>query len=130
MQTIESNLAPVTYQGQFGEFTITTADRQGVVIYRTALMVAAISFGIGTIAVLGGAESIDRVTLLNLLTLLATTFAVALGIALANIHIYMVFLHRTLQIFWAIGCASAIAFSLYYRQPIGAIVYQTITFHA
>jgi uncharacterized integral membrane protein len=124
MQTSESNLPPVSYQGQFGEFTITAADRQGVVIYRAALMVAALSFGIGTIAVLLGAERIDRETLLNLLTFLATIFAVALGIALANIHIYMIFLHRTLQIFWAIGCASAIGCSIYYQQSIGAIVYQ------
>ncbi len=124
MQTIESNPAPLTYQGQFGEFTITAADRQGVVIYRSALMLAAISFGVGTIAVLCGVDRLDRGNLLNLLTFLATIFAVALGIALANIHIYMVFLHRTLQIFWAIGCASAIGCSIYYHQPIGAIVYQ------
>jgi uncharacterized integral membrane protein len=124
MQIGESTPAPVTYKGQFGEFTITTADRQGVVIYRAALMVAAMSFGIGTITVLFGIDRLDRETLLNSLTFLATIFAIAVGIALANIHIYMVFLHRTLQLFWAIGCTSAIGCSFYYHQPIGAIVYQ------
>jgi uncharacterized integral membrane protein len=124
MQISELIPAPVSYQGQFGEFTITTADRQGVIIYRTALMLAALSFGMGTMAVLFGVDRLDRETLLNLLTFLATIFAVALGIALASIHIYMVFLHRTLQVFWAIGCASAIGFSLYYQQPISAIVYR------
>jgi uncharacterized integral membrane protein len=124
MQTITSNLDPIIYQGQFGSFTITAGDRQEVIIYRSALMVAALSFGIGTISVLSGAELLSGGALLNLLTLLAIIFAVALGIALANIHIYMVILHRTLQIFWAIGCASAIGCSLYYQQPIGAIVYQ------
>jgi uncharacterized integral membrane protein len=124
MQTIESNIEPVSYQGQFGTFTITDRDRQGVVIYRSALMVAALSFGLGTIAVLSGSGLLSSETLSNLLTVLATIFAVAMGIALANIHIYMVVLHRTLQIFWAIGCASAIGCALYYQQSIGEVVYQ------
>jgi uncharacterized integral membrane protein len=124
MQTTGSSLTPAVYQGQFGPFTITEDDRQEVIIYRSALTISALSFGIGTIAVLFGSGLIGSETLLNLLTVLATIFAVAMGIALANIHIYMVVLHRTLQIFWAIGCASAIGCSFYYQQPIGAIVYQ------
>jgi uncharacterized integral membrane protein len=125
MQTIESDFAPEVYQGQFGTFTITDRDRQSVVIYRSALMVAAISFGMGTIAGLSqltqseGANS----NVLDLITFLYITFSVAVGIALAMIHIYMVVLHRVLQAFWAIGCVSAIGFSIYYQQPIGSIVY-------
>ncbi len=124
MQTIESNLDPIIYQGQFGSFTINEDDRQEVVIYRTALMVAALSFGIGTIAILSPLVQLDRASVDSLLTLLAIIFSVAMGIALANIHIYLVVLHRTLQLFWAIGCASAIGFALYYQQSIGEIVYQ------
>jgi uncharacterized integral membrane protein len=126
MQSIESNLSPAVYQGQFGTFTVTDRDRQGVVIYRGALMVAAISFGMGTIAVLlsqfgwlTGADSI----VLNLITGLYIIFSVALGVALAKIHIYMAILHRTLQAFLAIGSLSALVFSLQYHQPIGSIVY-------
>ncbi len=125
MQTIESDLATEVYQGQFGTFTITDRDRQSVVIYRSALMVAAISFAIGTIAVLsqwGNSES-NNANVLTAIEILYIIFSVALGIALATIHIYMVVLHRALQVFWAIGCASAIGFSLYYQQPIGSIVY-------
>jgi uncharacterized integral membrane protein len=124
MQTIESNIDPVVYEGQFGSFSITKDDRQGVVIYRSALMVAALSFGIGTISILSPLVQIDRTAVGNLLTVLAIIFSVAMGIALANIHIYLVVLHRTLQAFWAIGSASAIGFSLYYHQSIGEIVYQ------
>ena len=124
MQTIESNLDPIIYQGQFGSFTINEDDRQGVVIYRSALMVAALSFGIGTIAILSPFVQIDRASVDSLLTVLAIIFSVAMGIALANIHIYLVVLHRTLQLFWAIGCASAIGCSLHYQQSIGEIVYQ------
>jgi uncharacterized integral membrane protein len=122
MQAIESEV----YQGQFGTFTITDGDRQSVVIYRSALMVSAVSFGIGTIAVLSQLSQpagIDS-NVLDLITFLYITFSIGLGIALAMIHIYMVVLHRALQAFWAIGSVSAIIFSLYYHQPIGSIVYQ------
>jgi uncharacterized integral membrane protein len=123
MQTIESDIPTEIYQGQFGTFTITDRDRQSVVIYRSALMVAAISLAIGTIAVLSQWGDRDSANVLTAITILYIIFSVALGIALATIHIYMAALHRALQVFWAIGCASAIGFSLYYQQPIGSIVY-------
>jgi uncharacterized integral membrane protein len=115
MQAIESEV----YQGQFGTFTVTDQDRQSVVIYRSALMVAAVSFGIGTIAAL-----LQLSNVLDLITFLYITFSIGLGIALATIHIYMAVLHRALQAFWAIGSMSAIGCSIYYQQPIGSIVYQ------
>jgi uncharacterized integral membrane protein len=115
MQAIESEV----YQGQFGTFTVTDRDRQSVVIYRSALMVAAVSFGIGTIAAL-----LQSSNVLDLITFLYITFSIGLGIALATIHIYMAVLHRALQAFWAIGSVSAIGCSIYYHQPIGSIVYQ------
>jgi uncharacterized integral membrane protein len=115
MQAIESEV----YQGQFGTFTVTDRDRQSVVIYRSALMVAAVSFGIGTIAAL-----LQSSNVLDLITLLYITFSIGLGIALATIHIYMAVLHRALQAFWVIGSVSAIGCSIYYQQPIGSIVYQ------
>jgi uncharacterized integral membrane protein len=122
MQAIESEV----YQGQFGTFTITDEDRRSVVIYRSALMVSAISFGIGAIAVLWqlSQNGIVDSTVLNLITFLFITFSIGLGIALTMIHIYMVILHRALQAFWAIGSVSAIICSLYYQQPIGSIVYE------
>jgi uncharacterized integral membrane protein len=122
MQTIESEV----YQGQFGTFTVTDRDRQSVVIYRSALMVAAVSFGIGTIAALWQFSQSDGVNsnVLDLVTFLYITFSIGLGIALATIHIYMAALHRALQVFWAIGSVSAIGCAVYYQQPIGSIVYQ------
>jgi uncharacterized integral membrane protein len=97
-----------------------------VVIYRSALMVAAVSFGIATGAVLSQLDRPEGASsnILDLITFLYITFSVGLGIALAMIHIYMVVLHRALQAFWAIGCVSAISFAAYYQQPIGSIVYQ------
>jgi uncharacterized integral membrane protein len=122
MQAIESEV----YQGQFGTFTITDQDRQSVIIYRSALMVSAVSFGIATIAILLQLNQPDGVnsTVLDLITFLYITFSIGLGVALAMIHIYMVVLHRALQSFLAIGSLSAIALAVYYQQPIGSIIYQ------
>ncbi len=124
MQSIESDIA-TEYQGQFGAFTITDRDRQSVIIYRSALVVAALSFGIGTAAILWQQQQLDKSnsSVLMLVDVLYISFSVALGIALATIHIYLAVLHRTLQAFWAIGCMSAIGCSIYYHQSIGSIVY-------
>ncbi len=123
--TIESNVNPEIYQGQFGTFTVTDDDRQGVVIYRGALLVAAVCFGAGTVAVLaqfaGGGITAN---VLDLVTWLYVGFSVALGIALSTIHIYLGILHRTLQIFWAIGCASALGLVLENHIPLAEIVYR------
>ncbi|MFN5748484.1 MAG: hypothetical protein ACK47L_08350 [Pseudanabaena sp.] len=40
------------YQGQFGEFTITERDRFGVIVYRSALAIAAVCFSVGALLVL------------------------------------------------------------------------------
>jgi uncharacterized integral membrane protein len=126
MQSIESQITPEVYQGQFGTFTITDQDRQSVVIYRSALMVSAVSLGIATAIILAHLiqnRAVDPQAL-DLITFLYITFSIGLGIALAMIHIYMVVLHRALQAFLAIGSVSAIVFAIYYQQPIGSIVYQ------
>jgi uncharacterized integral membrane protein len=124
MQVIESGDNLEVYQGQFGTFTIADRDRQGVIVYRSALLVAAISFAIGTLAVLLPATIIDRALVLNVVTVLFAIFSVALGVALATIHIYLVVLHRALQLFLAIGSIAAIYLSFVYHQPIGEIVYE------
>jgi len=117
MQAVESEI----YQGQFGEFTITQRDRQSVVIYRTALMIAALCFGGGSIAVLGFGSSPE---ILNLLTWFYAGFCLALGVALVYIHIYMAALHRALQAFWAVGCIASIVVSIQYPEPLPLAVYQ------
>ncbi len=108
---------PEIYQGQFGEFIITQGDRTGVVIYRTGLMVAALSFAIGSALVLLKNDSIQ------LLTPLYACFSLALGVSLLTIHIYMALLHRVLQVFWAIGSLTAIVLALSSSEPLAVTVY-------
>ena len=117
--TEQATESPV-YQGQFGEFTITAGDRQGVVIYRAGLMVAALCFAIGTGLALWQPNS---PTVQVTISLLFSGFTVALGISLLTIHIYMAALHRALQGFWAVGAVAAIAISHFDPEPFALTIY-------
>ncbi|HEY9625675.1 MAG TPA: DUF2301 domain-containing membrane protein [Coleofasciculaceae cyanobacterium] len=113
-----------SYQGQFGEFTITESDRQGVRIYRAGLLVAAISFAIGVALVLWQTNSPTSSAVLVVLTPLYTLFAGALAVSLITIHIYMGVLHRALQAFWVIGAIAAIGVAHFNPEPFALTVYQ------
>ncbi len=113
-------LEPEIYQGQFGQFTITKSDRLGVLIYRSALMVAALCFAVGTTLVLWQGNS---AVVISLLTPIYACFCLALGICLITIHIYMAILHRLLQLFWIIGSVAAIALAFTSNDPLAITVY-------
>ncbi|NER24327.1 MAG: DUF2301 domain-containing membrane protein [Symploca sp. SIO1C2] len=116
----DASTSPGVYQGQFGEFTITQSDRTGVIVYRTSLLVAALSFAIASWLVLSkGSNSFA----ISLLTPLYTIFCIALGVSLATIHIYLVPLHRLLQVFWGIGGIAAIVLAFYDSEPLAISVY-------
>jgi uncharacterized integral membrane protein len=106
------------YQGQFGEFTIDQSDRTGVIIYRTGLMIAALSFAIGSFLAFK-----NNPTTIQAITPLYTCFSLALGVSLLTIHIYMAPLHRLLQLFWLIGSISAFIFAHVDSQPFAVTVY-------
>jgi uncharacterized integral membrane protein len=119
-QLLKSPDESFTYQGQFGEFTITQSDRAGTIAYRTGLGVAALCFAIGTTLVLQHGNNPAAV---QALTPIFACFWIALGISLATIHIYMVVLHRLLQVFWAIGGVAALAVALSFKEPLALAVY-------
>ncbi|MBE8968845.1 DUF2301 domain-containing membrane protein [Nostocales cyanobacterium LEGE 12452] len=122
--TTQTLSAPEVYQGQFGEFTITQSDRTGVIVYRTGLMVAALSFAIGSALILLN----NNPTVVTLLTPLYACFSLALGVSLFTIHIYMASLHRTLQVFWAIGSIASVILAITSSEPLALTVYnQPIT---
>ncbi|MEH2246563.1 DUF2301 domain-containing membrane protein [Nostoc sp.] len=110
---------PEVYQGQFGEFTITQSDRTGVIIYRAGLMVAALSFAIGSALVLLN----NNPTVFTALTPLYACFSLALGVSLFTIHIYMASLHRMLQIFWAIGSITSVILAISSSEPLALTIY-------
>ncbi len=107
------------YQGQFGDFTITKDDRTGVIVYRAGLMVAALSFALGSWLVLLG----NSPGVLNAVTPLYACFCLGLGVSLLTIHIYMASLHRVLQIFWAIGVTVSVVLAVQSGEPLVQTVY-------
>lgn len=117
---LQQPLEPEVYQGQFGEYTINRGDRIGVLVYRSGLLAAALSFALGTGLVLSlGNTSI----VLTALTFLYTLFWAALGVSLVAIHIYLLPLHRLLQIFWAIGGIASTVLALSSREHLALLVY-------
>lgn len=108
------------YQGQFGDFTITSSDRTEVIIYRTGLLVAALSLATATCLILLEGST---PTVLSNLTWLYSLFSIALGISLYTIHIYLALLHRLLQLFWAIGTITAIVIAVSNPEPLALFVY-------
>lgn len=110
---------PKTYQGQFGEYTVTKRDRLEVIIYRLGLVIAAISFAIATNLFFSqGIASLPAITPLFVL------FSLGLGISLLYIHIYMKALHRVLQIFWLIGTVTSCAIAFSNPEPLALYIYQ------
>lgn len=116
-QQAASELA--VYQGQFGEFSITPGDRTGVLIYRTGLIVAALSFAIGSAELLLN----NNPDVLQVVPPLFACFCLGLGVSLITIHIYLAPLHRILQVFWAIGTLATVALALFSSEPLALIVY-------
>lgn len=117
---VSNSPTPDVYQGQFGEFTITERDRWGVIIYRASLMMAALSFALGSSLILWQGPSPE---IIQGLTPLYACFSVSLGVSLLTIHIYLAPLHRALQLFWAIGSIAAIFFTLRQPEPLALFVY-------
>ncbi|HEY9762715.1 MAG TPA: DUF2301 domain-containing membrane protein [Trichocoleus sp.] len=112
---------PVVYEGQFGPFSLTAADRQGVVLYRAGLAIAALSFVVGVALSLWGNS---WPLALQSISWLYSLFWLALGLSLATIHIYLVPLHRTLQIFWAIGGVASFWVAHRFDTPFAQTVYE------
>lgn len=84
------------FEGVYGTYSITAADRREVSGYRLALLTAAIA----QLALLAQWVWLGASWLLPWWLLLAA----ALGLALRWIHIYLRPLHRALQLFWLLGC--------------------------
>ena len=110
----------MVYQGQFGTYTITDRDRAEVIIYRSGLGIAASSFAVGTLLLFSqGATPV----ILETLTYLYGLFSLGLGISLMTIHIYLLPLHRLLQLFWLIGTIAAIMIGIQSDVPLALSVY-------
>ena len=109
---------PQTYQGQFGEYTITKKDRLEVIIYRGGLVIAAVSFAIASNLFFARGE-----VALPAITPLFALFSAGLGISLYFIHIYLKPLHLALQAFWLIGTVATLAIAVSHSEPLALYIY-------
>ena len=88
--------ADPVFEGMFGPFTISAADRREVLHYRLALLALALAqVGLVLQAWLLGPQ---------LLWPWLPPMLLGLGLALRWIHIYLIPLHRALQLLWLLGC--------------------------
>ena len=92
------------FEGVYGPFTITANDRREVLGYRLALLTAAIAQA----ALLAQWHWLGTAWLWPWLLPLAA----GVGLALHWIHIYLRPLHRTLQLFWLLGCLGLIGLAV------------------
>jgi uncharacterized integral membrane protein len=113
------NDQPEVYQGQFGHYTITKQDLQGVRLYRAGLTIAALAFGLGTTLSLGFA---DNPLLVQAISGCYTLLWLGLGLSLATIHIYLIPLHRLLQGFWLVGGLASLGIAHFIDGPFAQTV--------
>ncbi|MFT5338695.1 MAG: putative integral membrane protein [Cyanobium sp.] len=100
------------FEGVYGTYTIDATDRREVLGYRLALTAAAL----GQAGLLLQWRQLGPELVWPWMVLMA----VGLGLALRWIHIYLVPLHRALQLFWLLGCAGALVLAA--RSGPGAMV--------
>jgi uncharacterized integral membrane protein len=103
MNTSLPSTDPV-FEGMYGPFRITAADRRDVLAYRLALTAVAI----GQLGLLLQWRQLGPGGVWPWLLLMAA----GLGLALRWIHIYLLPLHRALQLFWLLGCLGGVALAL------------------
>ena len=92
------------FDGVYGTFSIDARDRREVLGYRLALLLVALAQA----ALLLQWQLLGPAQLWPWLALMAA----GLGLALRWIHIYLRPLHRTLQLFWLLGCLGALTLAL------------------
>ena len=89
-------VAPVSYEGVYGTYTVTAAHRREVLAYRLSLLLLALTQAALLIQWRQFGPALTWPWLLLM--------ALGLGGALRWVHIYLRPLHRALQLFWLIGC--------------------------
>ncbi|KAG2486085.1 hypothetical protein HYH03_015288 [Edaphochlamys debaryana] len=113
------------YQGRFGAWSVTDADRLEVVGYRLGISVTALAFLFsGAYALLPPDQEGLRGAMQPLLDPVALAGAAGMGASLQLIHIYLAPLKRALQVFWALGTAGAVYLALTQDTPVSLYVYE------
>ncbi|XP_031097727.1 uncharacterized protein LOC116001910 [Ipomoea triloba] len=116
----------VVYQGIYGPWTVEDSDVREVILYRSGLVTAAVSFVLASSAVLLPDDFVLRDLIESNLDILYLLGACGLGLSLYLIHIYVTEIKRTLQAFWAIGVFGSLATYSALAQPAGSSLVQYV----
>lgn len=112
--------SPATYQGVYGQYTVTAEHRQEVLFYRLSLLLLALAQAGLLIQWRQWGPGHCWPWLLLM--------ALGLGGALRWVHIYVRVLHRSLQFFWLFGCfgAAVLAYQVGPSEMLPALVAQPL----
>ncbi|KNA06723.1 hypothetical protein SOVF_178360 isoform B [Spinacia oleracea] len=114
-QTQNTTTSTGVYQGVYGPWTIDSSDVREVILYRSGLVTAAISFVLASSTAFLPGNSLLRQNL-DLFYLLGSA---GLGLSLYLIHIYVTEIKRTMQAFWALGVIGSLVAYTTLAQPAG-----------
>ena len=118
--TTQITSQPQVYQGEYGQFTIDKDDRLEVIIYRSGLLISALSFLMETILVFVNPDLAINPLIANALF---SFFALSLGVSLTKIHIYLIPLHKFLKMSWLIGIITSLFLISQTKENILSYVY-------
>lgn len=114
------------YQGAYGSWTVEDSDVREVILYRSGLVTAAVSFVIASSAAFLPETSSLREIIFQKHDLLYLLGAGGLGLSLFLIHIYVTEIKRTLQALWALGILGSLTAYSILAQPAGENLVQHV----
>ncbi|CAO2829653.1 unnamed protein product [Amaranthus hypochondriacus] len=115
----ETSSSSDVYQGVYGPWTIDPSDVREVILYRSGLVTAALSFVLASSTAFLPENSLFTDILEKNIDSLYILGSAGLGLSLFLIHIYVTEIKRTLQAFWALGVVGSLVTYTALAQPAG-----------
>ncbi|KAE8023788.1 hypothetical protein FH972_009450 [Carpinus fangiana] len=122
----ESSSDRTVYQGIYSPWTVDPSDVREVILYRSGLVTAALSFVVAASAALLPDDSVLSDIIKQNLNIFYTIGAGGLGLSLFLIHIYVTEIKRTLQALWALGVVGSLATYTFLALPAGENLIQYV----
>ncbi|XP_062155797.1 uncharacterized protein LOC133863731 isoform X2 [Alnus glutinosa] len=114
------------YQGIYSPWTVDASDVREVILYRSGLVTAAVSFVVAASAAFLPDDSMLTDIIKQNIDLFYTIGAGGLGLSLFLIHIYVTEIKRTLQALWALGVVGSLATYTSLALPAGENLIQYV----
>ncbi|KMT07334.1 hypothetical protein BVRB_6g149620 [Beta vulgaris subsp. vulgaris] len=118
-KAMEQTQSTSVYQGAYGPWTVESDDIREVILYRSGLVTAALSFVLASSTTFLPGNSLLSDALGHNLDLFYLLGSAGLGLSLFLIHIYVTEIKRTLQALWALGIIGSLVTYAALAQPAG-----------